>query len=150
MLTHTVCVLLSAVPCRYPGSQGKQYFLGLEAVLGGSGDPAYPGGCSARGGGYCVYTVGLPATAQNPGVQVGPSKTVHAGPMCVLGAVGIGLGGAVWDAAVANSSSRSRSMASRLFLDPVLTTDAAAVVNPPAQAAPGSTCSTWAASLRQR
>lgn len=28
---------------RYPGSQGKQYFLGLEAVLGGSGDPAYPG-----------------------------------------------------------------------------------------------------------
>eukprot|EP00195_Chlamydomonas_chlamydogama_P016298 CAMPEP_0202898972 /NCGR_PEP_ID=MMETSP1392-20130828/7340_1 /ASSEMBLY_ACC=CAM_ASM_000868 /TAXON_ID=225041 /ORGANISM="Chlamydomonas chlamydogama, Strain SAG 11-48b" /LENGTH=273 /DNA_ID=CAMNT_0049585047 /DNA_START=65 /DNA_END=886 /DNA_ORIENTATION=+ len=29
---------------RYPGSQGKQYFLGLEKVLGGSGDPAYPGG----------------------------------------------------------------------------------------------------------
>jgi light-harvesting complex I chlorophyll a/b binding protein 3 len=29
---------------KYPGSQGKQYFLGLEAVLGGSGDPAYPGG----------------------------------------------------------------------------------------------------------
>jgi light-harvesting complex I chlorophyll a/b binding protein 3 len=22
---------------------GKQYFLGLEKVLGGSGDPAYPG-----------------------------------------------------------------------------------------------------------
>ena len=30
---------------RYPGSQGKQYFLGLEAVLGGSGEPAYPGAC---------------------------------------------------------------------------------------------------------
>lgn len=29
---------------RYPGSQGKQYFLGLENVLGGSGEPAYPGG----------------------------------------------------------------------------------------------------------
>lgn len=29
---------------RKPGSMGKQYFLGLEAVLGGSGDPAYPGG----------------------------------------------------------------------------------------------------------
>jgi light-harvesting complex I chlorophyll a/b binding protein 3 len=29
---------------RFPGSQGKQYFLGLERVLGGSGDPAYPGG----------------------------------------------------------------------------------------------------------
>jgi light-harvesting complex I chlorophyll a/b binding protein 3 len=29
---------------RNPGSQGKQYFLGLEKVLGGSGDPAYPGG----------------------------------------------------------------------------------------------------------
>jgi light-harvesting complex I chlorophyll a/b binding protein 3 len=29
---------------RYPGSMGKQYFLGLEKVLGGSGDPAYPGG----------------------------------------------------------------------------------------------------------
>lgn len=27
-----------------PGSQGKQYFLGLEAVFGGSGNPAYPGG----------------------------------------------------------------------------------------------------------
>lgn len=29
---------------RYPGSQAKQYFVGLESVLGGSGDPAYPGG----------------------------------------------------------------------------------------------------------
>jgi len=29
---------------RSPGSQGKQYFLGLEKVFGGSGDPAYPGG----------------------------------------------------------------------------------------------------------
>lgn len=29
---------------RNPGSQGKQYFLGLEKVLGGSGSPAYPGG----------------------------------------------------------------------------------------------------------
>jgi len=29
---------------RNPGSMGKQYFLGLEAALGGSGDPAYPGG----------------------------------------------------------------------------------------------------------
>jgi hypothetical protein len=28
---------------RHPGSQGKQYFLGLEAVFGGSGEPAYPG-----------------------------------------------------------------------------------------------------------
>jgi hypothetical protein len=28
---------------RYPGSQGKQYFLGLEKVLGGSGNPSYPG-----------------------------------------------------------------------------------------------------------
>lgn len=27
-----------------PGSQQKQYFLGLEAVFGGSGNPAYPGG----------------------------------------------------------------------------------------------------------
>ncbi|KAG6552682.1 hypothetical protein Mapa_005629 [Marchantia paleacea] len=27
-----------------PGSMGKQYFLGFEKVLGGSGDPAYPGG----------------------------------------------------------------------------------------------------------
>lgn len=29
---------------RKPGSMGKQYFLGLEGALGGSGDPAYPGG----------------------------------------------------------------------------------------------------------
>jgi len=29
---------------RNPGSMGKQYFIGLESVLGGSGDPAYPGG----------------------------------------------------------------------------------------------------------
>lgn len=29
---------------RHPGSQGKQYFLGLEKVLGGSGNPSYPGG----------------------------------------------------------------------------------------------------------
>lgn len=28
---------------RNPGSMGKQYFLGLEKGLGGSGDPAYPG-----------------------------------------------------------------------------------------------------------
>lgn len=28
---------------RYPGSQGKQYFLGFESWLGGSGKPAYPG-----------------------------------------------------------------------------------------------------------
>lgn len=27
-----------------PGSQSKQYFLGIESVLGGSGDPKYPGG----------------------------------------------------------------------------------------------------------
>ena len=26
-----------------PGSMGKQYFLGLEKALGGSGNPAYPG-----------------------------------------------------------------------------------------------------------
>ncbi|CAA6672376.1 unnamed protein product [Spirodela intermedia] len=30
-----------------PGSMGKQYFLGLEKGLGGSGDPAYPGGPSS-------------------------------------------------------------------------------------------------------
>ncbi|GAB4859286.1 Chlorophyll a-b binding protein 8, chloroplastic [Ancistrocladus abbreviatus] len=30
--------------CANPGSMGKQYFLGLEKFLGGSGDPAYPGG----------------------------------------------------------------------------------------------------------
>lgn len=29
---------------RKPGSMGEQYFIGLENVLGGSGDPAYPGG----------------------------------------------------------------------------------------------------------
>merc|ERR1711998_416016 len=29
---------------RNPGSQGKQYFLGLEKILAGSGEPAYPGG----------------------------------------------------------------------------------------------------------
>lgn len=28
---------------RFPGSQGKQYFLGLEAAFNGSGNPAYPG-----------------------------------------------------------------------------------------------------------
>lgn len=27
-----------------PGSQAKQYFIGLERVFGGSGNPAYPGG----------------------------------------------------------------------------------------------------------
>lgn len=40
---------------RYPGSQGKQYFVGLEAVLGGSGDPAYPGTHADMGGtGGCL------------------------------------------------------------------------------------------------
>jgi len=29
---------------RKPGSMGKQYFIGLEGCLGGSGDPSYPGG----------------------------------------------------------------------------------------------------------
>ena len=36
---------------RKPGSMGKQYFLGLEEVLKGSGDPAYPGNphcCSVK------------------------------------------------------------------------------------------------------
>lgn len=28
---------------RKPGSMGKQYFLGFEKVLGGSGNPSYPG-----------------------------------------------------------------------------------------------------------
>lgn len=32
---------------RNPGSMGKQYFLGLESVLGGSGDPSYPGASCA-------------------------------------------------------------------------------------------------------
>ena len=32
---------------RNPGSMGKQYFLGLESVLGGSGDPSYPGNITA-------------------------------------------------------------------------------------------------------
>lgn len=29
---------------RNPGSMGKQYFIGMEAAFGGSGDPSYPGG----------------------------------------------------------------------------------------------------------
>jgi light-harvesting complex I chlorophyll a/b binding protein 3 len=29
---------------RYPGSMSKQYFLGFEKYLGGSGNPSYPGG----------------------------------------------------------------------------------------------------------
>jgi len=29
---------------RNPGSQGRQYFIGLEKIFCGSGDPAYPGG----------------------------------------------------------------------------------------------------------
>jgi len=29
---------------RHPGSQAKQYFLGIESAFAGSGDPAYPGG----------------------------------------------------------------------------------------------------------
>lgn len=31
---------------RKPGSQAQQSFVGLEAVLGGSGDPSYPGDSS--------------------------------------------------------------------------------------------------------
>lgn len=33
---------------KYPGSMGKQYFLGLESIFQGSGDPAYPGKRGAR------------------------------------------------------------------------------------------------------
>jgi len=52
LLTASLCmVAVPCISCRYPGSQGKQYFLGLEAVLGGSGDPAYPGGYSSCVGG---------------------------------------------------------------------------------------------------
>jgi light-harvesting complex I chlorophyll a/b binding protein 3 len=29
---------------KYPGSQSKHYFVGLEKIFGGSGNPAYPGG----------------------------------------------------------------------------------------------------------
>ena len=36
-------VLTRTSHVRYPGSQSKQYFLGLEAVFAGSGNPAYPG-----------------------------------------------------------------------------------------------------------
>ena len=50
---------------RNPGSMGKQYFLGLESVLGGSGDPSYPGvalagsrPCSIR---CCIMCLSQPA-----------------------------------------------------------------------------------------
>ena len=35
---------------RHPGSQAKQYFLGLEQVMQGSGNPAYPGASFL----YCI------------------------------------------------------------------------------------------------
>ena len=41
--------------CRYPGSQAKQYFLGIEYVFKGSDNPAYPG---AWGGG-CLPAQGV-------------------------------------------------------------------------------------------
>lgn len=34
---------LACLRFRYPGSQGKQYFLGLEKAFEGSGNPIYPG-----------------------------------------------------------------------------------------------------------
>ena len=48
-LTHPASSLLPLTTrCsqdfKAPGSQAKQYFLGLEAAFGGSGNPAYPGG----------------------------------------------------------------------------------------------------------
>ena len=39
---------------RKPGSQGDQYFLGLETVLKGSGDPSYPGQLSLGRSNPCM------------------------------------------------------------------------------------------------
>lgn len=38
------CPFTNPQDFKAPGSQAKQYFLGLEAAFGGSGNPAYPGG----------------------------------------------------------------------------------------------------------
>ena len=53
---------------RKPGSQNKQFFLGMEAAFGGSGNPAYPGGqffnlagLGVRGVGCVAALAALPA-----------------------------------------------------------------------------------------
>lgn len=44
---------------RHPGSQGEQYFLGLEQSLKGSGNPSYPGkpssSCCVEGVAYRIF-----------------------------------------------------------------------------------------------
>jgi light-harvesting complex I chlorophyll a/b binding protein 3 len=77
---------------RFPGSQGKQYFLGLEKAFEGSGDPAYPGegGQACRPGTQkqCIASVvkpgcrdafkpGQPAGAENTRLQIWKAKAVY-------------------------------------------------------------------------
>lgn len=56
-----------------PGSMGKQYFLGLENFLGGSGEPAYPGACT-----LLLHSACLPAPAAGCTTCGGPL-----GSLCV-------------------------------------------------------------------
>lgn len=60
---------------RKPGSMGKQYFLGLESVLGGSGDPAYPGESTSTSSMITAPPLSLRLSlGSGVGVQLGPKS----------------------------------------------------------------------------
>lgn len=159
MLTHTMCVLLPLFDAGTPAARASSTSWVWRQCWAALATQHTQVGFFARGGGLLRVSSWIAGNSSKPR---GPGRTIKdsawAGPKRVLGAVGIGLGETdslgCWASAAAaaplKNSSRSSTMAGRLSLDPVLTADAAAVVNLPAQAAPGSTCSTWAASLRQR
>jgi len=66
---------------KYPGSQSKQYFLGLEAVFAGSGNPAYPGGQF-----FNMFNLG----ATEAEMQVLKTKEISNGRLAMLAMFGYG------------------------------------------------------------
>jgi hypothetical protein len=94
VLTSRLCTYA----CRYPGSQGKQYFVGLEAVLGGSGDPAYPGkqemwGWGGPVGGGRKRLCWAAAVSPHTPVCRKQGAVVNKGEGCGAGAHSVGEGG---------------------------------------------------------
>eukprot|EP00879_Flechtneria_rotunda_P000466 GHRR01000567.1.p1 GENE.GHRR01000567.1~~GHRR01000567.1.p1 ORF type:complete len:268 (+),score=84.06 GHRR01000567.1:122-925(+) len=65
---------------RYPGSQSKQYFLGLEKVFGGSGDPAYPGGPF-----FNLFNMGAKSEAEMKDLKLREIKNGRLAMLAVLG-----------------------------------------------------------------
>jgi len=70
---------------RHPGSQGEQYFLGLEQALKGSGNPSYPGGQF-----FNLFNLGNKSDAD---LKVLKTKELKNGRLAMLAVFGYGAQG---------------------------------------------------------